>query len=158
MKMILEKENFLKNNIRDLIAVNPLASIRGIQKNIKERTGHSISDKYVSKLIYQIRKKAIIESDRKELNERLSEVRERYRILSKNLLATIYWNWESLELHGIQRPKEKDRQSAIKLLAQMELALFKMELDVGTFENSQSSIKELLQQGSIINIITRARD
>lgn len=150
MKMILEKENFLKNNIRDLIVINPLASIRGIQKNIKERTGHSISDKYVSKLMYKIRKKAIVESDRKELNERLSEVRERYRVLFENLMRTIYWNWESLEMCGIQKPNEKQRQSAIRLLAQMELALFRMELDVGVFENRQFLINKIPEQKILI--------
>ncbi len=141
MKIILEKENFLKSHIRDIIAINPLVSIRKMQELVEKNTKHAISGKYVMKLMEKIRREAVVQSDRKRLNVRLAEVRERYRVLSENLIRTIYWDWESLELYGIQKPKEKDRQSAIKLLAQMELGLLKAELAIGMFENQQQIVR-----------------
>jgi PAS domain-containing protein len=149
MKILEEKEKFIYQIIRDSIALNPLVSIRGLQEAFEKRTGRSISDKYVSKLRDKMRTRSIVESDRKKLNERLAEVRERYRVLSENLLRTIYWNWESLKICGIQQPNEKQRQSAIKLLAQMELALLRLELDMGVFENRQLAISEMLKQGTL---------
>jgi len=143
MKILEHKEEFIIWRIRDAIALDPLVSMRKLQLVIQEKTGRYISDKYLAKLMRKIRTKTIFESDRKQLNERLTEVRERYRVLSENLLRTIYWDWTSLEKCGIQKPTEKERQSAIKLLAQMELALFKMELDVGAFENQQLSIRSI---------------
>lgn len=149
MKILQEKEEYLLRIIRDHLALNPLASIRGMQKVVQEMTGHSISDKYVSRLMQKMRRRAVIESDRKKLNESFAEVREKYRVLSENLMRTIYWNWESLSIHGIQKPKEKERQSAIRLLAQMQLALFKTELNMGMFENRQLAMNEMLKQGML---------
>jgi len=120
-----------------------------MQKVVQERAGHSIGDKYVSRLMQKMRKRAVVESDRKKLNERFAEVRENYRVLSENLVRTIYWNWESLNVCGIQKPSEKERQSAIRLLAQMQLALFKTELDIGMFEDRQLAISEMLKQGML---------
>jgi len=149
MKILREKEEYLFRIIRDHLALNPLASIRGMQKMVQETTGHSISDKYVSRLMQKMRRRAVVESDRKKLNESFAEVREKYRVLSENLMRTIYWNWESLNVYGIQKPKEKERQSAIRLLAQMQLALFKTELDIGMFEDRQLAISEMLKQGML---------
>lgn len=149
MKILEEKEKFIYQTIRDSLALNPMISIRGLQEAFQIRTGHTISDKYVSKLREKMRRKAIIESDRKQLKDRLSEVRERYRVLSENLWRTIYWNWESLKLCGIQKPTEKERQSAIELLAKMELALLKTEFEIGVFENRQLAISEMLKQGML---------
>jgi len=147
MKILEQKEKHIMKKIRDSIALNPLISIRKLQDAVEEKTGRSISDKYLTKLVHKIRIRAVIESDRKKLNESLAQVRERYRVLSENLLRTIYWNYESLELCGISKPKEKERQSAIRLLAQMDLALLKTELEVGAFQKqelggSQTEIRE----------------
>jgi hypothetical protein len=49
--------------------------------------------------------------------------------------------------HGIRHPSTKERLAAMKLQAQLELALFKAELDAGMFENKQIAINEMLQQG-----------
>lgn len=147
MKMLPEKEEILKTTIRNVIALNPLVSIRKMQELVEHNTGHSISDKYLSRLMQKIRRKAIIESDRKKISERLSEVREKYRVLMEDLARTIYWKPEFLNQYGTQAPSNKERIMAMKLLAQMELALFKVELDVGTFENRQLAVSEMLQQG-----------
>ncbi|HEY4513070.1 MAG TPA: hypothetical protein VJH06_00970 [Candidatus Paceibacterota bacterium] len=147
MKILEEKEEYILNTIRDNIALNPMVSIRGMQKAIEKRTGRSISDKYVSKLMHKIRVRAIVQSDRKKLNVRLAEVREKYRVLSENLMRTIYWDPKSRELCGIQKPTEKERQAAIKLLAQLELALLRTELDMGLFENRQVEIKGMFRTG-----------
>lgn len=143
MKIILEKEEFLQNTIRDAIAVNPLVSIRRMQEIVKQNTGHSISDKYTAKLMKKIRRRAVIQSDRKLMNERLSEVRERFRVITDDLFRTIYWRPDFLIDYGLVNPSPKERLAAMKLLGQLELALFKAEVDTGVFENRQIIVNRI---------------
>jgi len=143
MKVILEKEEFLQNTIRNAIAVNPLVSIRRMQEIVKQNTGHSISDKYTAKLMKKIRRRAVIQSDRKLMNERLSEVRERFRVITDDLFRTIYWRPEFFIDYGLDNPSPKERLAAMKLLGQLELALFKAEVDTGVFENRQIIVNRI---------------
>jgi len=147
MKVLPEKEEFLKDTIRNAIALNPLVSIRKMQELVEHNTGRSISDKYTTKLMWKIRRQAVVYSDRKKMNERLAEVRERYRVLMQDLCRTIYWKPEYLNDYGLQYPNFKERLAAMRLLAQLELALFKAELAAGVFENQQVAIEEMLRQG-----------
>lgn len=151
MKMLQEKEDFLKNTIRNAIAVNPLVSIRRMQEIVESNTGRSISDKYVSKLMRKIRRQAVIQSDRKQMNERLAEIRERFRVLTDDLFRTIYWKPDFIKQYGLSYPSQKERFVAMKLLAQLDLALFHAELDAGMFEDRQKAIGDMLQQGMLPN-------
>ncbi len=147
MKMLPEKEEFLQNTIRDCMAVNPFVSIRKMQELVKENTGHSISDKYTVKLMRKIRRRAVIQSDRKKMNERLAEVREKFRILTDDLFRIVYWRADFIKKYGLAKPRFHERISAMRLLGQMELMLFRAELDAGTFENRQVAIGEMLERG-----------
>lgn len=147
MKMLPEKEEFLQNHVCDCMAVNPLISIRQMQVLVEQNTDRLISDKYTAKLMYKIRRRAVIQSDRKQMNERLTEVRERFRILMDDLCRTIYWTPEFIKKYAKNEPSFKERLAAMKLLGQLESALFRAELDAGMFENKQLAINEMLQQG-----------
>ncbi len=147
MKIILEKENFLKSNVRDIIAINPLVSIRKMQEMVERNTGRPISDKYVVKLMHKVRREALIQSDRKKLNVRLAEVRERYRVLMENLNRTIYWKRQYFQDYGLDEPTYAERLQAIKLIAKLDLDLFKAELSAGMFEDRRIAVEEMLQQG-----------
>lgn len=147
MKIIPEKEEYIKMTIRNSIALNPLVSIRKMQEMVEKNTGRSISDKYAAKLMRKVRRQAVVESDRKQINERLAEVRERYRMLIEDLTRTIYWKPDFLNDYGLHRPSFKERHAAIKLVAQLELALFKAELDAGMFQDRRTAIAEMLKQG-----------
>lgn len=146
MKMLEEKEEMLKKTIRNAMAINPFISIRGTQALVEQNTGRSISDKYVSRLMQKIRKQAVIQSDRKQMNERLAEVRERFRLLTEYLYRIVYWKWEYLKDYGVEMPKYKDKLAAMKLLAQLELALFRAELQAGAFEDQKGTMVEMREQ------------
>ena len=141
MKIILEKESFLENHIRDILAVNPLASIRGMQEFIENNTGHALSKNYTSKLMDKVRKKALVESDRKKINERLAEVRERNRAHIEYLQRCLYWKFEYLKTYGMNEPTFKEKMAAIKLINHLELSLLKAELIVGVFENNSVEVE-----------------
>jgi hypothetical protein len=146
MKMLEEKEEMLKKTIRNAMAINPFISIRGTQALVEQNTGRSISDKYVSRLMRKIRRQAVVQSDRKQMNERLAEVRERFRLLTEYLYRIVYWKYEYLRDYGVEMPKCKDKLAAMKLLAQLELALFRAELQTGAFQDHQGVEIEMREQ------------
>jgi hypothetical protein len=147
MRMILEKENYLKGMVRDIVAVNPLVSIRGMQDLIKNNTGHTISKNYASQLINKVRRQAVIESDRKKMNERLAEMRERHRVRMQYLERLIYWKPKYYREYGMNEPSPKEKMMAIKLQAHLDTSLFKAELTAGMFEDKRNAIAEMLKQG-----------
>lgn len=147
MKMILEKEDFLKNTIRDIVAVNPMVSVRRMQKLVEVNTKHSISKNYTAKLMEKMRRKAVIESDRKKVNERLAEMRERQRVHLEYLERMLLWRPEYHRDYGMQEPTLKEKMMAIKVQAHLENSLFRTELAAGVFENRQIAIAEMLKQG-----------
>lgn len=147
MKILTEKETELKNMIRDAIAINPSVSIRGMQRIIEHNTERTISDKYVSKLMYKLRREAVVQSDRKKLNERLAEVRERFRVIMHNLNMTIYWKTDFARTYGIDRPTFKEKLAAMKLLAHLETQLFRAEMAAGMYEDRKLAVEEMLKEG-----------
>jgi len=122
-----------------------------MQEIVKQNTGHSISDKYTAKLMKKIRRRAVIQSDRKLMNERLSEVRERFRVITDDLFRTIYWRPEFFIDYGLDNPSPKERLAAMKLLGQLELALFRAEVDTGVFDNRQIIAHEMFSRRVLLS-------
>lgn len=147
MKVAAHKEDILKGQVRDIIAINPLVSIRRMQELVENNTGRKLSDKYTAKLMYKVRREAVVQSDRKKLNDRLAEVRERHRVLIRDLSRSIYWKPEYLLEHGIQQPSFKEQLAAMKLQAHLEVSLFKAEIAAGMFEDRRTAIEDMLKEG-----------
>lgn len=154
MKILPPQEEYLRKTIRDALALNPLVSIRGIQDHVKYRTDRTISDKYVSKLLYKVRREVVVQSDRTALRARLVEVKERYRMLIEQLYCIVFWpipysdrSDNSYISHSMRMPSAAERTAAVKTIAQMEMALMKAELDIGLFEDRRTAIEDMLREG-----------
>jgi hypothetical protein len=147
MKIVPQQEAYLRETIRDALALDPLITIRRLQKIVERTTRHSISDKYLMRLLQKVRREIVIQSDRKQVSVRLTEVRERYATLQKQLYRIIYWTPENFPKYGIRRPKASERINAARTVAQMDLALLKAELDVGAFEDRRAALAEMLREG-----------
>jgi hypothetical protein len=78
--------------------------------------------------------------------EGLTEVREHYRVLINELNKTIYCNKEDLWEFVARKPNHKERLAAIKLVAQMELGIFKAELTAGIYVDQRMVINPMFQQ------------
>lgn len=146
MKYLPQQEEYLRKTIRDILALNPLITVRGMQDHLKYQTGRSISNQYVMKLMFKARRQVIIESDRKALRARFIEVKERYRVMIEQLSHIVFWTIGDVK-NGIPKPSTTERISAIKAITQMDIALMKAELDIGLFENRRSAIEEMLREG-----------
>lgn len=147
MKVLHQQEEYLRENVRDALALDPLITIRRLQKIIEHNTGRTISDKYLMRLLGKVRRQIIFESDRKKVSARIAEVRERYATLQKHLYHIIYWMPQYRPKYGIREPKVSERINAIRTVAQMDLELLKAELDVGAYENRQAALTEMLREG-----------
>jgi len=99
------------------------------------------------RLLHKVRREIVIQSDRKSVSARLSEIRERYAALKKQLLLIAYWVPMNFPNYGIPRPKASERINAIRTIAQMDLALLKAEMDVGMHEDRRTALEEMLQEG-----------
>jgi hypothetical protein len=136
MKILPENEELLRKAVRNAIAINPTVSIRRMQKIVEKNVGRAISDKYASKLMHKVKRQAIIESDRSQINVRLAEMKDRFRMSSEQLLRVIYWKREFQLDFGIKQPEWRERNAAIKLLVQLDIALLKAEMMAGVFERN----------------------
>ncbi len=149
MKILPQQEYHIRQVIRDNLALNPLISIRNLQKVVEYNTHRPIGDKYLMRLLGKIRGEVIAQADRQGVAERLTEVKERFRVLRKELLRIVYWEMRYFPEYGIERPSSRDRMNAIKTIAQMDLALLKTELDTGMFSKKQNDIEALLNDPAL---------
>lgn len=143
MKIQKEKREILKTLVRDIIAYDPLISIRRAQKIIESREEYTIGNKFLSRLMTEVRQEARIHSDNKEIGNRLTEVRERFRLLIKQLGRIAYWDVEIGMTYKISEPTIAERYRAIKLIGQLELSLLRAEFALGLFGNMKVNKVEL---------------
>jgi hypothetical protein len=149
MKILPQQEYHIRQVIRDNLALDPLISIRNLKKAVEYNTHRPIGDKYLMRLLGKIRGEVIVRADRQKLTERLTEVKERFRVLRMELYRIVYWEMRYFPEFGIQRPTNQERMNAVKTLAQMDLALLKTELDVGEFRKKQNDIEALLNDPAL---------
>jgi hypothetical protein len=147
MKISDYREGHLREQVREIIALNPMVTIRGLQRILQHNTGHSISDKYAARLLRKVHRTAVVQADHQKLSSRILEVRERNIALRNQLYRIAYWTPQNFSLYGIPKPKSSERINAIRTIAQLDLALLKAELDVGMYENRQAAIGEVLREG-----------
>ena len=141
MKILPQQEYHIRQVIRDNLALDPLISIRNLKKAV-EYNMHSgrlgqvrcgCSARYAGEVI--------VRADRQKLTERLTEVKERFRVLRMELYRIVYWEMRYFPEFGIQRPTNQERMNAVKTLAQMDLALLKTELMSASSEKSKTTLR-----------------
>ncbi|MDB5238268.1 MAG: hypothetical protein JWM46_538 [Candidatus Kaiserbacteria bacterium] len=143
MKVLPQQRHFLSGIISEALANDPLVSIRSMQTIIKDSTGRSISDKYVARIMNENRITLTQGlADRPRVEERIAEVRKQYQKFIKDL-TTIAYKGRDIGF--------KDRLAAIKLVAQLEVALLRAELQTGVFENRSENEIELKEEISRIS-------
>ena len=84
MKIVPQQESYLREAVRDELALNPLITVRQLQRSMPLRNGRMISDKYLMRLLHKVRREIVFQSDRRKVSARLTEVSERYATLKRN--------------------------------------------------------------------------
>ncbi len=124
-KVTDDKEAHLHRIIRDAMAIDPLISLRSLQSIIEKKINRKIEIHYISKLVKKVNGQLTIVADREKVEIRVSQLRERNRILIDELFRIAY---------PTTRPvADKDRLKAIELIAKIEHNQAKLEMDFGLF-------------------------
>ncbi|MES2668359.1 MAG: hypothetical protein V4644_01550 [Patescibacteria group bacterium] len=146
MKILPYRENAIRENVRNILSVNPYVSGRRLQEMVRNNTGYPVGDKYLTKIVGKVQRETVISSDRLKRNERLAEARARHRAHLNYLQRIAYWKHEYRQDFGIERPKARDQLAAIRLMSQIDIAFMKAEMAVGAFEPYGSFSIELSEE------------
>lgn len=149
MKIPDHKEEYLRSMVREIIGLDPLITVRGMQRTLQGNTKHTIGDKYVMRLMHKVRREAVVRSDRTKVTERIAEIRLRFEAMQKQLTRIAYWNPLFITRYGIHKPKQSDQIRAMESIAKMDIALFRAEMDTGVFEDKRLALEEMLREGML---------
>lgn len=132
------KESGLKRTIRDIIALDPLISMNGLQRAIEKKTNRPIDEVYLKKLTKKVTAEMAVVADREKVEERISYLRERNRIICDELLRIAF---PSSTLVGLERPTTTERLRALESITRIEAAQVKLEMDLGLFTRHLGEIE-----------------
>jgi hypothetical protein len=118
-------EERLKREIRDAIAIDPIATIPEITERLNKRLNHSFDPRYIKRLRDKVSRQIIVESDRMQIEDRMKITRANHRISRKALLEIIN--------SGVPA---RDRVEDAKALVMLDLAVFKAEFETEMFKKS----------------------
>ena len=143
-KITLRNENEIIRAVREEIVVNPMISVSLLRQNLKERgimtfNGNPIDPVYLGRLVRKIQRKAMSESDRARISDRLNNTRERFSVMTDRLMKIAFWKPEYIK-DGIWPPQTKDIVKALDTIQRMDLALLQAEMDSGVFERHLGSL------------------
>ena len=113
----------LKREIRDALAIDPIATIPELTERLNKRLDHSFDPRYIKRLRDKVTHQLIVESDRMQIEDRMRVTRENHRISRDALLEIVQ-----------SRAPSKDRVEAAKALVMLDLAVFKAEIETGMFK------------------------
>lgn len=135
----------IKREIRDAIAIDPIATVPELVERLNKRLDHSFDPRYIKKLRDKVSRQIIVESDRMQIEDRMRVTRENHRISRDALLGII---------HG--GAAAKDRVEAAKALVMLDLAVFKAEIETGMFQKPVKVMAKEIHYEPIPEEIRRA--
>lgn len=136
-----EKENEIKRCIRDSIALNPLATINNVrdylqsQNFVTARKG-KLDRHYVAKLIHKVRVEAESSIKYGKINSRISELKERYRVVYERLAGIAFYSKEMREI-GIPPPQTGDMIRALEVIVKLDLSILSAEITCGVYSKNE---------------------
>ena len=138
MKKPRTQEEKIRRAIRDAIVIDPLISVAKLQDALFDKgfrtPGNTTLDwHYVAKLREKIHRQSIENVDRQKVSQRVSEMKERYRLVFERLIRIAFYS-EDLKKEGIPPPSYRDQISALREISRLDVAIFGAELDAGIFE------------------------
>jgi hypothetical protein len=132
-------EERLKREIRDAMAVDPIATLPALTETLNRRLNHSFDPRYIKRLRDKVSRQLIVESDRLLIEQRMRFTRENYRISREALLNIIN------PPEGERKAAPQARVEAAKALVMLDLALFKAELETGMFKKPVDEMAKAFQ-------------
>jgi len=145
MKKSPLQEEKIKRAIRDILVVDPLISITKLQDTLFEKgyrsaNGTILDWRYIQKLKQKVHRATIEQTDRTKVSERMTEMKERYRLMLERLMRIVYYN-DEMKKEGFNPPSIREQINAINSIIRLDVTLFNSELDAGLFERHLGTLE-----------------
>jgi len=139
-----DQEVEIKNAIRDVLAVNPLISMRSLvetlaRKNYKTADGNPLHRVYVGRLVRKVWGDMRDRVDRQTSSDRLALIKERHRLVYERLMRIAFYT-DDLQKEGAPPPAYRDQIRALTEIIKLDLAILNAEMDLGIFERNLGAI------------------
>jgi hypothetical protein len=132
MRIVPAIEAEIRRAIRDARALDPLINVSALQRTLEKKFQRTFARDYVGRLLHKVAREGLMEADRTQIEERLAQTRENYRLIRERLLKIVYWTPESAA-KGIKPPFHAEIIDAAKTIVMLDLALLKAEIDNGLY-------------------------
>lgn len=120
----------MENIIRKTVALDPLVSLRKIQKILGDNNYPIRKLEYIAKLRDRVHRRAIAELDQTLITERITETTERWKLSFVKLMQIAFGEPRPGEIP----PKPFDQIMAITKLMELDLKLLSAQMDAGMFQ------------------------
>lgn len=127
------QEDALRRHIRDARALDPLISLKGLQRVLEARFNRTISINYVMKLSKKVDGEIIVRPDLEKIEWRVAQMRENNRIVREGLLKIAYPGPGALVA-------DKDKIKALDTIARIDHSMAKIEMDFGIYTRKLGEI------------------
>src|SRR5579862_4414616 len=142
MRILPPFEERIRHSIRDELAKKPTITMSALKKQLQDEFGRDFHFSYLRKLVGKVRNEIVVEVDRAQIEPRLAQLRENYRLMREELLKIVYWTPEN-GTPGVPKPLAKDRVEAAKSVVMLDLAILNAEAAAGMYKKP---IEELAKQ------------
>jgi hypothetical protein len=133
MRILPPFEEKIRRQIRDEIAKKPTLSVSGIKEQLEKTFGRGFDYIYIRKLVGKVRNELTVNVDRAQIEPRLAELKENYRLMRDELLKLVYWT-PATAVEGMPKPLARDRIEAAKNVVMLDLAVLQAELANGMYK------------------------
>lgn len=128
VKITEHKEAHLRRTIRDILALDPLISMAGLQRAMEKKTNRPIDEAYLKKLVRRVTGELAVVADREKVEERIGTLRETNRLIREELFRIAFPDTKNLNPPGVT-----ERRKALEAIARIDNAQVKLEMDLGLF-------------------------
>jgi len=133
MRILPAIEYEIRRAIRDARALDPIINVVALQVMLEKKFSRTFKHQYVSRLLHKVANETRMEADRTQIEERLAQTRENYRLIRERLLKIVYWSPQTAA-PGIKPPFHSEIIDAAKTIVMLDLALMKAEIDNGLYK------------------------
>lgn len=133
MRILPAIEYEIRRAIRDARALDPIINVVALQAMLEKKFGRTFKHQYVSRLLHKVAREGLVEADRTQIEQRLAQTRENYRLIRERLLKIVYWTPETGQ-RGVKPPFHAEIIDAAKTIVMLDLALLKAEIENGLYK------------------------
>jgi len=126
-KILDHQEASLRRIIRDALAIDPLLTVTGVCRVVEAKIKRQVDPRYIKRLIKKVTGEMAVVADREKVEDRISHLRERNRIICDELFRMAFPGPNAIQ------PDIMDRRKALEAIARIEANQAKLEMDFGLF-------------------------